>query len=303
MQYRRLGLSGLLVSEIGFGCMSLSPNPEKESENLLRLAVDAGINYFDTADLYDKGENEIIVGRALKPVRHKVVIATKVGNQWRDDGSGWDWNPSKKHILSSVEQSLRRLQTDCIDLYQLHGGTMEDPFDDTIDAFEQLKREGKIRQYGISSIRPTVIREYARRSSIVSVMTQYSLADRRPEEQTLDLLDQRQISVLARGSLAQGLLVDKPAKEYLGYSKDEVAAIAGALRLLSGKERTTAQTAIQYVLKHPAVASAVVGIRTVDQLREISVGVAPLSDGEFLQLQNTAKANIYGQHRIDNQTN
>jgi aryl-alcohol dehydrogenase-like predicted oxidoreductase len=87
----------------------------------------------------------------------KVIIATKVGNQWRADGSGWDWNPNKDYIISAVEQSLKRLQTDYIDLYQLHGGTMEDPIDETIEAFEQLQKQGKIRYYGISSIRPTVI--------------------------------------------------------------------------------------------------------------------------------------------------
>src|ERR1035437_7075729 len=86
------------------------------------LLFDNGINYFDTADLYDKGLNEINIGNALKAKRDQIIIATKVGNQWRSDGTGWDWNPRKDYILKAVEQSLQRLQTNYIDLYQLHGG-------------------------------------------------------------------------------------------------------------------------------------------------------------------------------------
>ncbi|MCG8373928.1 MAG: aldo/keto reductase, partial [Balneolales bacterium] len=131
MRYNSIGNSNLLVSEISFGCMSLKVG-DSESISLLQEAADRGINFFDTADLYDKGLNEEIVGKALKPIRDKVIIATKVGNQWREDGRGWDWNPNKKYILSSVEKSLVRLQTDYIDLYQLHGGTIDDPIDETI---------------------------------------------------------------------------------------------------------------------------------------------------------------------------
>ena len=143
MQYTSLGRSPLQISCIAFGCMSLPQ--DTASASILHKAVDAGINYFDTADLYDKGLNEELVGAALKGMRKQVIIATKVGNVWRTDGSGWDWNPSKEHILKSVEASLKRLQTDYIDLYQLHGGTIDDPIDEAIEAFEQLVQQGKIR--------------------------------------------------------------------------------------------------------------------------------------------------------------
>src|SRR5688572_560433 len=186
MQYATIGYTDLNVSRIGFGCMSLQK--ESEAITLLQKAVSMGINYFDTADLYGKGINEQWVGTAFRSMRQQVVIASKVGNVWRPDGSGWDWNPSKQHILKSIDESLNRLQTDYIDLYQLHGGTLQDPIDETIDVFEQLVQQGKIRYYGISSIRPTVIREWASRSRMVSVMTQYSLLDRRPEETVLPLL-------------------------------------------------------------------------------------------------------------------
>src|SRR5690606_30568486 len=144
MNYNYIGGSDLNVSAVGFGCMSLSPADPDEAEKMIKSAVAAGINYFDTADLYNRGENEILIGKLLKSVRNKVIIATKVGNEWKADGSGWDWNPRKHYILRAVEDSLRRLQTDYIDLYQLHGGTIDDPEEETIAAFEQLVKEGKI---------------------------------------------------------------------------------------------------------------------------------------------------------------
>jgi aryl-alcohol dehydrogenase-like predicted oxidoreductase len=297
MRYRPLGSSGIEVSEIGFGCMSLSSNSEKENIDLLHRAAGLGINYLDTADLYDKGMSEIAVGKAIKEMRDKIVLATKVGNQWRSDGSGWDWNPRKDYILQAADKSLRRLQTSYIDLYQLHGGTIDDPIDETIEAFEQLKKEGKIRHYGISSIRPNVIREYVKRSAIVSVMMQYSLVDRRPEETVLDLLKQNNIAVLARGVLAQGLLVNKPAKEYLTYNKEEIANACAAINAISGTQRNPAQTAIQYVLHHPAVASAVTGIRNKEQLKEVTAARKSLLKKEIQSLQQAIKPIVYEQHR------
>jgi aryl-alcohol dehydrogenase-like predicted oxidoreductase len=266
---------------------------------LLHQALDKGITLFDTADLYQKGENEVTVGKAFAGMRDKVVIATKVGNQWRPDGSGWDWNPSKAYILSAVEESLKRLQTDYIDLYQLHGGTIEDPIEETIEAFEELKKQGKIRQYGISSIRPNVIREYVSRSGIVSVMMQYSLLDRRPEETCLELLHENRISVLARGSLAQGLLVNKPAKPYLGHTQEEVAEAARFVQGVAGSNRTPAEVAARFVLHHPAVTSAVLGIRTEEQLQDaLQIAKAsPLSEAEVEVLTREVSANIYEQHR------
>lgn len=298
MIYRNPSTSSLSISEIGFGCMSLGKDHEEDAR-IIHHAIDLGINFFDTADLYDKGMNEIALGKAIKGKRSQVIISTKVGNQWRADGSGWDWNPRKSYILEAVDKSLERLQIDYIDLYQLHGGTIEDPIDETIEAFEILKQQGKIRYYGISSIRPNVIREYVKRSSIVSVMMQYSLLDRRPEESCLQLLKENNIGVLARGSLAQGLLVDKPAKEYLGHSKEEVEKAAKAVNELSADERTPAQTAIQFVLHNAAITSAVVGIRTREQLQEVSgaANASVLSSTEMQLLNSAAKPKLYEQHR------
>jgi len=278
--------------------MSLG-NDDRENEMLVHRAMDAGINFFDTADIYDKGRNEETVGRALKGRRAEIILATKVGNQWKPDGSGLDWNPSRQHILSSIDESLRRLQTDYIDLYQLHGGTIGDPMDDTIATFELLREKGKIRSYGISSIRPNVIREYVRRSSIASVMMQYSLLDRRPEEEAIDLLTDRNIGILARGSLAQGLLIDKPGRDYLDHAALEVGSLAQLVRNLSNGQRTPAQTALRFVLQKKGITSAICGIRTHLQLDELLTAPdsPPLSPSEMATLETFAGRGFYHDHR------
>jgi len=298
MEYKNLGKSDLKVSRVSFGCMSLGQD-DAENKKLLHTALNQGITLFDTADLYGNGENEKTVGQALKGIRNQVIIATKVGNQWRPDGSGWDWNPRKEYILQAVDKSLQRLQTDYIDLYQLHGGTLDDPIDETIEAFERLQESGKIRYYGISSIRPNVIREYVNQSHIVSVMMQYSLLDRRPEESAFNLLTDNNIGVLVRGSLAQGLLAGKPAKAYLNYSPEEVSTAAQAIQKLAGNYRTAAEVATHFVLIHPAITTAVLGIRTSEQLNQalaISQNQA-LTPAETEQLRQTLLPNTYEQHR------
>ncbi len=298
MKYQNLGKSTLNISKIGFGCMSLKPD-QKDFGNIIDAAIDHGINYFDTADLYDKGLNETLLGKAFKGKRDKVIIATKAGNQWRADGSGWDWNPRKDYILKCAEESLRRLQIDCIDLYQSHGGTIEDDIDETIEAYELLLQQGKIRYYGLSSIRPNVIREFVKRSNMVSVMTQYSLLDRRPEESTLNLLHENNIGIVTRGSVASGLLIGKPATPYLNYNEKQVADAANAIKSMSSDKRSAAQTAIQYVLKNPAITSAIVGIRTMEQLEDAveAINNPKLHDEEIKILRASVPINFYEQHR------
>lgn len=277
--------------------MSLEDDGD-DTIKLLHAAMEHGINFFDTADLYQKGLNEEILGKAFHLKRDRVVLASKVGNQWRSDHSGWDWNPGKQYILESVEKSLKRLKTDYLDLYQLHGGTIADPIDDTIEAFEILKEQGKIRWYGISSIRPNVIREYVKRSNIVSVMMQYSLLDRRPEEEAFALLKKNHIGVLTRGNLASGLLVDKPAKPYLTYTEDEVNQVKNMVTTLSTK-RTATDTALQFTLRNDAVSSAVIGIRTMKQLEQSIQALAsnPFSPDEIQTLRNSLSPLTYQDHR------
>lgn len=298
MQYKKLGKSDLTISRIGYGCMSLNPESE-ESFNLIDQALDSGINYFDTADLYDKGANEVMLGKAFKGRRDKVIIGSKAGNQWRPDGSGWDWNPRKDYILQCAEESLKRLQTDYIDLFMLHGGTMQDDIAASIEAFEILLQQGKIRYYGLSSIRPNVIRNHLEYGKVVSVMTQYSLLDRRPEEATLNLLKDHGVGVLVRGSVASGLLVDKKPEPYLEHSAEGVESAQQAVHAASKEQRTEAQTAIQFCLHHPAVTSVVVGMRTQQQLTDAlgAMSAPMLEDGDYEYLRNKIPAHKYQQHR------
>lgn len=304
MKKRQLGNSDLYVTEIGFGCMSLGTS-EAEAMRIIDEAIDLGINFFDTADLYDYGLNEEFVGKALKGKRDQIVLTTKVGNRWTEEKNGWSWDPSKAYIKAEVKESLRRLQTDYIDLYQLHGGTIEDPIDETVEAFEELKKEGIIRHYGISSIRPNVIREYAKRSNIVSVLMEYSLLNRRPEE-WFPLLNEHQISVIARGPLAKGLLTDNnetkiekvKEKDYLSYSFNELKQTLTNVKGITA-ERSLTGSAIQYCLHNETVASVIPGASSIQQLQEnVHAGKqTPFTEEEYTQLQQIVKFDTYALHR------
>jgi aryl-alcohol dehydrogenase-like predicted oxidoreductase len=302
MKRNRLGSSDLMVSEIGFGCMSIGTD-EKRAISLIHKAMELGINFFDTADLYEYGKNEEIVGKAIKGRRSEVILATKVGNRRVPGKEGWIWDPSKEYIKSAVKESLKRLQTDYIDLYQLHGGTIEDPIDETIEAFEELKQEGLIRYYGISSIRPNVIREYVKRSNIVSVMSQYSILDRRPEEETMPLIKKHHISLIARGPVAQGRLSDlgeaKLQEGYLDYSSEELRLLVKDLRSLVNDQRSLEHLAIRYALADPVVATVIPGASTIEQLiQNVKASQTPLlTQQEIERIKALSKANQYTLHR------
>ncbi|MDM5235799.1 aldo/keto reductase [Bacillus cereus] len=304
MKKRQLGNSDLFVTEMGLGCMSLGTS-EAEAMRIIDEAIDLGINFFDTADLYDYGLNEEFVGKSLKGKRDQIVLTTKVGNRWTEEKNGWSWDPSKAYIKAEVKESLRRLQTDYIDLYQLHGGTIEDPIDEAIEAFEELKKEGIIRYYGISSIRPNVIREYAKRSNIVSVLMEYSLLNRRPEE-WFPILNEHQISVIARGPLAKGILTDNNArkiervkeKDYLSYSYDELNTTLESVKKVIGENSLT-ETAIQYCLHNETVAAVIPGASSIQQLQANvrASQQSPLTKEKYVQLQKIAKYDSYALHR------
>ena len=305
MQKRQLGNSDLYISEIGLGCMSIGTD-EGHALRIIDSALEQGLNYLDTADLYDQGLNERFVGKAIKNKRDSIILATKVGNRFEEGKDGWSWDPSKKYIKEAVKRSLQRLDTDYIDLYQLHGGTLEDNIDETIEAFEDLKNEGVIRYYGISSIRPNVIREYVKKSSIVSVMMQYSMFDRRPEE-VFPLLKQHHISVVARGPVAKGLLTEryletstKPSikNSYLEYSVEDLQTILPQLKQIAN-ERPLTELALQYCLSNPVVASVVAGASTENQLSEnIRAASSPsLTEQEVDKIKQLTKATLYQQHR------
>ncbi|WP_281975830.1 aldo/keto reductase [Halobacillus litoralis] len=307
MNKRQLGNSDLYLSEVSLGCMSLGTDHQK-AKKIIDRALDAGINYLDTADLYDFGENEKIVGEAIKGRRDEILIGSKVGNNFTPGQDDWTWDPSKQHIKQGLKDSLKRMGIDHIDLYQLHGGTIDDPIDESIEAFEELKQEGLIREYGISSIRPNVIQEYVKKSNIVSVMMQYNALDRRPEEEILQLLADNDINVLARGPLAKGMLSskghqkaeDKAKDGFLEYSQEEVLAITKKWQDYVDDERTAQALALQYVLHNPTVATAVFGASSIGQLEEnlSYLEAKPLTEQTFKELQKVTKAITYQKHRV-----
>ncbi|GAA0443888.1 aldo/keto reductase [Lentibacillus halophilus] len=304
MKKNPIGQSDVYVSELTLGCMSLGTD-SKQAQTVIDRALDAGINHLDTADLYGFGRNEEVVGHAIKNKRDQMVVTSKVGNNFDRDKQDWFWDPSKEHIEQGCKDSLHRLGTDYIDFYMLHGGTIDDPIDETIEAFENLKQDGLIRAYGLSSIRPNVIREYVHRSDIDAVMMQYNLLDRRPEEEILDLLHDNHISVLTRGPLAKGMLsnhaheqIAKKGKDgFLDYSHAELETIQQKLEQLAGDESLNA-LALNYVLKHPAVASAVFGASSKEQVTEnTQFDHTTLNDETYKTIQNLTKPIQYTNHR------
>ncbi|TWT07580.1 aldo/keto reductase [Planococcus sp. CPCC 101016] len=299
MKKSLLGNSGIEVSEIGLGCMSL-PTDAAEASLIVEEAIAQGINYFDTADLYNKGRNEEVVGEALKRRRQDIVLATKVGNQWDVDTDEVKWNPTKAYIKQQIHSSLKRLQTDYIDLYQLHGGMISDDTEETIDAFEELKKEGLIRAYGISSIRPNVINRFLDKSNVASIMMQYSLLDRRPEE-LLDVIGQAGKSVVTRGTLAKGLLTGEGLRRadkmdgYLNYSSADLKVTLE--KLLEIHDNLHA-LALQNVLEHDTIASVVAGASSADQIKStIKAYETPVTSEQIKEAKALTRQDIYQEHR------
>lgn len=300
MKKRTLGTSSIQASEIGFGCMSLPLDPA-EAKRIIEEAVSQGINYFDTADLYNKGDNEALVGELLKPHRKDLVIATKVGNQWDPNSDEVKWNATKSYITDQVHKSLQRLQTDYIDLYQLHGGMITDDIDETIEAFESLKKDGLIREYGISSIRPNVINRYLEKSEIASVMMQYSLLDRRPEEY-LGMIQSAGPSVVTRGTLAKGLLTNEGLERsqktdgYLAYSKEELGNLLPKLKEVHGNLHALS---LHSVLSHSVIASVVAGASTSAQIKQtITAYESPVTSEQIQAARQLTKTEKYTDHLI-----
>ena len=302
MKKRQLGNSSLYVSEIGFGCMSL-PTDIRQTEKIIHSAIESGITFFDTADLYDFGLNESLLGSIIKPYRKDIVLATKVGNRFSPGKESWEWDASYSYIKKAVKNSLQRLQTDVIDLYQLHGGTIDDPTEETIAAFDDLVKEGYIRNYGISSIRPNVISRFLEKSSIVSIMMPYNLLDRRAEE-LFPLLKKHNVSIIARGPLAKGLLTTKTVtnrnsnhfiKGYESYTGEELHTI---LTSLHNRFSPLGSAAIRFCLANDTVASTIPGASNVNQVSQNSKAADfALSEADLQWMYENTKTAIFQNHR------
>jgi len=310
MHYRQLGRTGLKVSELCLGTMTFGSNffniaqvGQEEATRMVARVLEVGVNFFDTADMYSYGESEEILGKALKSLgvdRHAVVIATKVRSpmtQAAMDGSGDPNNVglSRQHIMAAVEASLRRLDTDHIDLYQVHGWDRLAPMEETLRALDDLVRQGKVHYLGCSNwaarhlAKALAWSDARSQERFVSLQAYYSLAGRDLEHELLPLAAEEGLGVLPWSPLAGGFLGGRirrdqalpgdtrragfdfpPVDLERGY--DAIDALETVAREL---EATIPQVALTWLLTRPAVSSVIIGAKRMDQLDD-DLGAAGL---------------------------
>lgn len=291
MEYRSLGRTGVMVSPICLGAMNF-PNPTSEEDSLkiIKRALEAGINFIDTANVYNQGESERVVGKALKEngKRDQVVLATKVYGQMGDlpNQSG----VSRYHIVQACNDSLRRLQTDRIDLYQLHRPSLTVPQDETLRAFDDLIRAGKVLYIGCSTHPAWIVMESLAISErmclarYVSEQPPYNLLDRRIENELVPLCQKYGLGILPWSPLGGGILAGRYTtdSEYPEGSRatrtgkfftDRITLRAKEVAIQLGKmaqERnlTTSQLALLWCKDQPGVTSPIIGPRTLAHLED-----------------------------------
>jgi len=215
MQKRKLGKSNLEVSALGLGCMGMSfsygpPKDKQEMTALLHAAVDRGVTFFDTAEVYGPFLNEELVGEALAPFRGQVAIATKFG--WEANPSDGKWtalNSRPEHIKQVAEASLKRLKVDVIDLFYQHRVDLKVPIEDVAGAVKELIQEGKVKHFGLSEAGAQTIRRAHAVQPVTAVQSEYSLWWRRPEEQVLPMLEELGIGFVPYSPLGKGFLTGK----------------------------------------------------------------------------------------------
>jgi aryl-alcohol dehydrogenase-like predicted oxidoreductase len=291
MEYRQLGASGLRVSEIALGNWITHGGQvgEDTARACVRAALDAGVILFDTADVYSMGEAERVLGRVLKDVeRSSYVLATKCFNAMSDDPN--DKGLSRKHIIESCEKSLRRLQTDYIDLYQAHRYDPEVPLEETLRAWNDLIRQGKVLYVGVSEWRAEQIRRAVEIADgegfdrIISNQPQYSMLWRVPETEVMPLCRQEGIGQIVWSPLGMGALTGKykpgepPPEGSRGeqgsgirrrYLRDDILEAVQRLRPLADESGLSmAAFAVAWVLQNDNVASAITGASRPQQVQD-----------------------------------
>jgi aryl-alcohol dehydrogenase-like predicted oxidoreductase len=214
MQTRRLGKSGLEVSALGLGCMGMSsgygpPRDRQEMISLIRAAVDRGVTFFDTAEVYGPFANEELVGEALAPVRDRVVIATKFGFKISPAGKHIGVDSRPEHIREVADASLKRLRTDRIDLLYQHRVDTDVPIEDVAGAVKELIEQGKVKHFGLSEAAASTIRRAHDVQPVTAVQSEYSLWWRRPEEETFAVLEELGIGFVPFSPLGRGFLTGK----------------------------------------------------------------------------------------------
>src|SRR3954465_10327384 len=304
MELRNLGGTGVKVSPLCLGAMMFGEwgNPDHdESLRIIHAALDAGINFVDTADVYSRGESEQIVGKALKGRRDHVVLATKVHGTMGDDPN--EFGNSRRWIIKEVENSLRRLQTDWIDLYQIHRPEDDTNIDETLGALTDLVRQGKVRYIGSSTFPPSQIveaqwvAEKRGRERFVCEQPPYSLLVRGVENDVLPTCHRYGMGGIPWSPLAGGWLSGKWRKgqEAPGSSRAErlpqrfdlsipanqrkLDAVEEFAQLAEQADMSLIHMAIAFVMRHPAVTAPIIGPRTMEQLEsQIGAAEVELSD-------------------------
>lgn len=287
MEYAKLGSSDLNVSRIGFGCWAIGGHgygavDDGESTRAIRKALDLGVNFFDTADVYGFGHSEEILSKALDSRRHDVVIATKFGVRWDDSGRTFR-DCSAKAVMEAIDGSLRRLKVDCIPLYQIHWHDRKTPLAETMEALRRCQVAGKVRYLGCSNFSLDLIGESRKNGRLESIQMPYSIGQREAEEMLRTCHDHLGMGTLVYSILIRGLLSGKYGAEasFNGgdtRSRDEQfkgtllarnLALSEALRSLSRRcGMSPVQGAIRWVLNQPHVTSAIVGAKTAAQIEE-----------------------------------
>src|ERR671939_891755 len=291
MEYRALGATGVKVSPLCLGAMMFGAWGETDHDECVRIihaALDAGVNFVDTADVYSRGESEEIVGRALRDRRENVFLATKVHGRMGDDPN--EFGNTRRWIVREVDNSLRRLGTDWIDLYQIHRPEADTDIDETLGALTDLVRAGKVRYIGSSTFPPSAIveaqwvAERRGRERFVCEQPPYSILVRGVESDVLPTCRRYGIGVIPWSPLAQGWLSGRfrkggaeptsrrarmlPRRWDMSLPENQLKleAVDALARLAEEAGMTLIEMAIAFVIRHPAVTAAIIGPRTMEHL-------------------------------------
>lgn len=309
MRYRRLGRSGLFVSELCLGTMTFGESDDMwgligqlkqdEADSLVKTALDAGINFIDTANVYATGKSEEILGQSLKNLgvsREDVVIATKVHGPMGEGPN--NRGSSRGHILDQAKASLKRMQLDHIDLYQIHGFDPATPMEETLEALNSLVQQGYVRYLGLSNwaawqvAKAVGIAEMRRLAPIVSLQAYYTLAGRDLERDVVPMLQSEGVGLMVWSPLAGGFLSGKYDRDgatedgrrvnfdFPPINKDRAYdAIEVMRRIAADKGCTVAQVALAWLLHQKVVSSVIVGAKRIDQLTD-NIGATEVSLSE-----------------------
>ncbi|MGD8362330.1 MAG: aldo/keto reductase [Gemmatimonadota bacterium] len=298
MNKRTLGTSGLEVSSLGLGCMGLSfglgPAVEKQDGiRLIRAAVERGVTFFDTAQIYGPFANEELVGEALAPFREQVVIATKFGFNF-EDGASTGLNSRPEHIRKMTEDSLRRLRTDYIDLYYQHRVDPEVPIEEVAGTVRDLIQEGKVRHFGLSEAGVNTIRRAHAVQPVTALQSEYSLWWREPEEEILPTLEELGIGFVPFSPLGKGFLtgkIDESTTFDVSDFRNTVprfseenrkanqALVSAVTRVAEGKGVTPAQIALAWLLAQKPWIVPIPGTSKLHRLEE-NLGGADVELGD-----------------------